>query len=62
MSQNTVYHMSSDVIKHIFAYAKKTQISFTVTAKLIRAFVFATWIVHSLFFLNPKFQASNHLL
>ena len=47
----------------IFAYAKtKTQISFAVTAKLISAFVFATWIVHFLFFLNPKFQASNHLL
>ena len=41
---------------------KKTQISFAVTAKLIRTFVFATWIVQSLFFLNPKFQASSHLL
>ena len=44
-------------------YAKtKPQISFTVTAKLISAFVFATKIVLSLFFLNPKFQASSHLL
>ena len=25
-------------------------------------FVIATWIVHSLYFLNPKFQASSHLL
>ena len=34
-----------------FAYAKtKTQI----TAKLISAFVFATRIVQSLYFLNPK--------
>ena len=33
-----------------------------VTAKLISAFVFATRIVQSLFFLNPKFQASSHLL
>ena len=33
------------------AYAKtKTQISFAVTAKLISAFVFATWIVQYLFF------------
>ena len=32
-----------------------------VTAKLISAFVFATRIVQSLF-LNPKFQASSHLL
>ena len=40
-----------------FAYAKtKAQISFGVTAKLISAFVFATWIVQFLFFLNPKFQ------
>ena len=47
----------------IFKYAKtKTQISFPVTAKLISAFVFATWIVQSLSFLNTKFQASSHFL
>ena len=40
----------------------KTQISFSVTAKLISVFVFATQIVQSLYFLNPKFQASSHLL
>ena len=45
------------------AYAKtKAQISFAVTAKLISAFVFATRIVQFLFFLNPKFRASSHLL
>ena len=33
-----------------------------VTAKLISAFVLATRIVQSLYFLNPKFQASSHLL
>ena len=49
--------------KWAFAYAKtKTQNSFAVTAKLISAFVFATSIVQSLFFLDPKFQASSHLL
>ena len=32
-----------------------------VTAKLISAFVFATWIVQYLFFLNTKFSASSHL-
>ena len=49
--------------KPAFAYAKtKTQISFAVAAKLISAFVFATRIVQSLFLLNPKFQASSHLL
>ena len=46
-----------------FAYAKtKTQISCAVTAQLITAFVFAIWIVQSLFYLNPKFQASGHLV
>ena len=46
----------------ILAYAKtKTQISFAVTAKLISVFVFATWIVQSLYFLNPKFQVSSHV-
>ena len=49
--------------KRLFAYAKtETQISFAVTAKLISAFVFATWIVQSLLYLNPKFQALIHLL
>ena len=33
-----------------------------MTAKLISAFVFATRIVQSLLYLNPKFQASSHLL
>ena len=40
----------------------KTQISFAVTAKLISAFVFATRIVQSLYFLSTKFHASSHLL
>ena len=45
------------------SYAKtKTQISFAVTAKLISAFVFATRIVQFLFYLNPKYQVSNHRL
>ena len=40
-----------------FAYAKtKTQISFAVTAKLIRAFVFATRIVQSLSFSFLNFK------
>ena len=46
-----------------FAYVKtKAQISCSVTAQLISAFVFATWIEQSLFSLNPKFQASSLLL
>ena len=31
-------------------------------AELISAFVFATWIVQSLFYLNTKFPASNNVL
>ena len=49
--------------KRLFVYAKtKMQISCTVTAQLISAFVFATQIVQSLYFLNPKIQAPSHLL
>ena len=38
------------------------QISCTVTAQLISAFVVITQIVQPLYFLYPKFQASSHLL
>ena len=56
-------HLSRVVRKPAFVYAKtKAQISCAVTAQLISALVFATWIVLSLFFLNPKFQAPSHLL
>ena len=41
---------------------KKAQISFSVTAKLISAFVFTTQIVQCLCYLTPKFQASSLLL
>ena len=34
----------------------------SVIAKLTSAFVFATWIVQFLYFLNPRFAASSHLL
>ena len=54
----TVHIWAAKWENRIFANAKtKTQISFAVTAKLISAFVFATRIVQSLFFLNTKFQA-----
>ena len=33
-----------------------------LTAKLISAFVFAIRIIQFLYYLNPKFQASSHLL
>ena len=57
------YNLSRIVRKRAFAYAKtKTQISCAVTAQLNSAFVFAIRTVQSLFYLNPKFQASSHLL
>ena len=47
----------------LFAFAKtKVQISCPVTTQLISPFVFATQIVQYLYFLNPKFQASSHLI
>ena len=39
----------------LFAYAKRK------AAQLISAFVFATQIVQSHFFPNPKFQVASHL-
>ena len=46
-----------------FAYTKtKTQIRCAVTAQLISAFVFATRIKQSLYFLFTKFQAYSHLV
>ena len=64
ISSILLYHMSLVMRKPAFCkHAKtKTQISFAVTAKLISALVFARQILQSLFFLNPKFQASSHLL
>ena len=58
------YQLSRNVRKPDICICKKTkmQISFAVTAKLISAFVFATRIVQSLDFLNPKFQAASYLL
>ena len=38
------------------------QTSFAVTATQISVFVFAIRIVQFLYYLNPKFQASSHLL
>ena len=49
--------------KPALAYAKtQGQISCLVTAQLISTFVFLTNIVQSLYFLNPKCEASSHLL
>ena len=59
----TDFNLATTWENRIFAYVKtKTQISLAVTVKLISVFVFATRIVQSLYFLNPKFRASSHLL
>ena len=50
------------LIKAFVFFTDKMVYITSVTAKLISAFVFATRIVRSLFYLNPKFQASSHLL
>ena len=55
--------MSRVVRKPAFCICEnKDADQFAVTVKLISAFVFATRIEQSLFFLNPKFQASSHLM
>ena len=40
----------------------KALISFAVTAKLISAFVFASWKEQYVYFLNTKLQACSHFL
>ena len=41
---------------------RKPMYAKTVTTKLISTFAFATGIVQFLYFLNPKFPVSSHLL
>ena len=45
-----------------FLHMRKQSRSRAVTAQLIRAFVFAIWIIQSLYFPYPKFRASSHFL
>ena len=57
--------MSRDVRKPEFLHMRKqrTQIKLRLNREaVISVFVFATWIVQSLSFLNTKFQASSHFL
>ena len=59
-AKSTIIIWAASWENRLFAYAKtKTQISF---AKQISAFVFAIRIAQSLYYLNPKFQASSHIL
>ena len=56
-------HVMKKTTTQIFSNVKtKEQISCAVTAQLISAFGYVTWIVQSLLFLNPTFQASSLLL
>ena len=41
---------------------KQRRIAGRLPAHLISAFVFTTQIIQSLYFINPKFQVSSHLL
>ena len=53
------------LLTHIiyYVYAEtKMQISCTVAMQLISALVFPIRIVQSLYYINPKFQASSHLI
>ena len=55
-------YLSPGVRKPTFCICEnKDAISFAVIPKLISAFVFVTWTVKSLYFLNLKFPAISHL-
>ena len=58
----TIYEPRHEKTGLLHMRKTKMQISFAVTVKLIRAFVFVTQIVQSLYFLNTKFQVSSHFL
>ena len=55
-------HREKTGFLHMRKQRHRSASRFAVTAKLISAFVFATRIVQSLYFLNLKFQSSYHLL
>ena len=45
-----------------YAYAKTGADQLRSNCEADHAFVFATWIVKLIFFIDPKFQASSHFL
>ena len=62
-SEKSTTHMSCVMRKQAFCICEnKDADQLRDNHKLISAFVFATRIVQSLYFLNQKFQASSHLL
>ena len=63
-SSNWDFHYKSRVVREtnvLHMRKQRCRSASQVTAKLISAFVFATWIIQNLYFLNTKFQASSHL-
>ena len=61
-SDGYMYMMSHVVRKLVFSISENKEADqLRSNAKLISAFVFATLIVQSLYFLNLKFQASSHI-
>ena len=59
---NAVCNMSCSLRKPVFLPMRKQRCRSASQKKLISAFIFPTWTVQFLFFLNLKFQASSLLL
>ena len=63
MNQAEMHYLSRVMIKPGFCICEnKDADQLRGTAKLISAFIFNTRIVQSIYFLNPKFHGSSHLL
>ena len=62
--QTDIFQLSRDVRKPDFCICENKDADQlrSITAKLISDFVFAIRTVQSLYYLNPKFQTSSHLL
>ena len=56
-----LYLLPVDLFPTIYEPHRETTGFLHMQKKLISAFVFGTWIVQNLFYINPKFQASSHL-
>ena len=64
IGRDSILHLSRIMRKPAFCICEnkgEDQLGSAETMKLISAFVFATYIVLSLYPVSPKFQASSHL-
>ena len=62
-SINSILNLSLVMRKPVFCICEnKDADQLRGNSEADQLFVFATWIVQSLFYLNPKFQASGYLL